>query len=72
MRRNEPETFATNLHCVTDLLKMLTILVAKQGGEVYITQELVQDFADYNLFLESSFDTSTLRLTTRKTRGLHL
>lgn len=58
-------------HSITDALTMLTVLVSKQpNGQVHITKEDLQDFGDYQLFLESSLDTSTISLSVRKRKYL--
>lgn len=68
---NEPESWASRLHCLTDLTKMLTVIVEMSPNkEVWITREMVQDIQGANLYLESSFDTATLRLTTRRNTKL--
>ena len=66
-----PESYSSRLHSLTDLLQMLTILVAMtKDQEVYITREMAQDYADYQLFFESTYDTSTIRLNTRKRHAM--
>lgn len=66
-----PDSWSSRLHSLTDLLQMLTILVAMQKDqEVYITREMAQDYADYQLYLESSYDTANVRLTCRRRHAM--